>query len=142
MNNLTQLRGSRSNNQPKTGRRALRNLFGAACLTAFSAFANHAAADADYEDWWLCANECAPDDAACVDKCTEEYNSSHEPSTRPLKLKLAPAHKPVMQTLINRCPKGTHLAPFDMPIYDRNGVFVVGYKTVWMCLPDDLEPAG
>ena len=34
-------------------------------------------AAADYDDWWLCANECAPDDAACVDKCTDEYNQTH-----------------------------------------------------------------
>ncbi len=38
------------------------------------------------------------------------------------------------------CPEGHHLSPFDMPIYD--GLFVVGYETVWFCIPDDLEPAG
>ncbi len=40
------------------------------------------------------------------------------------------------------CPPGTQPTPFDMPIYDDEGLFVVGYKTVWFCLPDDLEPAG
>lgn len=43
---------------------------------------------------------------------------------------------------VNRCPLGTHLSPFDMPIYDQEGLFVVGYKTIWFCLPDDLEPEG
>ncbi len=42
----------------------------------------------------------------------------------------------------NRCPSGTFLSPFDMPIYDEAGLFVVDYKTVWFCLPEDLEPAG
>ncbi|MGH8606421.1 MAG: hypothetical protein ACREX9_03070 [Gammaproteobacteria bacterium] len=43
----------------------------------------------------------------------------------------------------NRCPLGTFLSPFDMPIYDdEEGLFVVGYETVWFCLPEDLEPAG
>jgi len=40
------------------------------------------------------------------------------------------------------CPKGTSLSPFEMPIYDDDGLFVVGYQTVWFCIRDDLEPAG
>ncbi len=40
------------------------------------------------------------------------------------------------------CGAGYHPSPFDMPIYDEDGLFVVGYKTVWFCIPDDLEPAG
>ena len=40
------------------------------------------------------------------------------------------------------CPAGYHLSPFEMPVYDENGLFVVGYETVWFCIPDDLEPAG
>lgn len=40
------------------------------------------------------------------------------------------------------CPPGYHLSPFEMPIYDEAGLFVVGYETVWFCIPDDLEPAG
>ncbi len=39
-----------------------------------------------------------------------------------------------------RCPAGTFLSPFEMPIYD--GLFVIGYETIWYCLPNDLEPAG
>lgn len=42
----------------------------------------------------------------------------------------------------NRCPEGSSPVPFDMPIYDDEGLFVVGYETVWFCIPDDLEPAG
>ncbi len=41
-----------------------------------------------------------------------------------------------------RCPAGTFLSPFEMPIYDAHGLFVIGYETVWYCLPNDLEPAG
>lgn len=40
------------------------------------------------------------------------------------------------------CPEGTFASPFEMPIYDDQGQFVVGYETVWFCLPGDLEPAG
>ena len=40
------------------------------------------------------------------------------------------------------CPEGYHPSPFEMPVYDENGLFVVGYETVWFCIPDDLEPAG
>jgi hypothetical protein len=40
------------------------------------------------------------------------------------------------------CPEGYHLSPFEMPIYDADGRFVVGYETVRFCIPDDLEPAG
>ena len=40
------------------------------------------------------------------------------------------------------CPEGSYLSPFEMPIYDADGRFVVGYETVWYCIPDDLEPAG
>ncbi|MGQ0678657.1 MAG: hypothetical protein ACT4OM_03200 [Actinomycetota bacterium] len=40
------------------------------------------------------------------------------------------------------CPAGSTLMPFDKPIYDNKGLFVIGYETVWFCIPDDLEPAG
>lgn len=40
------------------------------------------------------------------------------------------------------CPGGTVATPFDQPIYDENGLFVIGYETVWYCLPADLEPEG
>lgn len=40
------------------------------------------------------------------------------------------------------CPSGTFLSPFEMPVYDNNGLFVIDYKTVWFCIPNDLEPAG
>lgn len=41
-----------------------------------------------------------------------------------------------------RCPDGTSLTPFEMPIYDDNGLFVVRYETVWNCISDDNKPAG
>ncbi|HEX7276731.1 MAG TPA: hypothetical protein VF244_05095 [Acidimicrobiales bacterium] len=40
------------------------------------------------------------------------------------------------------CAAGYHPSPFEMPIYDADGRFVIGHKTVWFCIPDDLEPAG
>lgn len=40
------------------------------------------------------------------------------------------------------CPGGTVATPFEQPIYDDEGLFVVGYETVWYCLPVDLEPEG
>jgi hypothetical protein len=32
--------------------------------------------------------------------------------------------------------------PFEMPVYDEEGLFVVCYETVSVCIPVDLEPAG
>ena len=40
------------------------------------------------------------------------------------------------------CPGGTVATPFEQPIYDENDLFVVGYETVWFCIPVDVEPAG
>jgi hypothetical protein len=100
------------------------------------------------DDWWLCAEACGDEDAACVDKCTETYNESNVADPiRVLKLKTkAPDTRRTPFAGISgfgaRCPAGSVLTPFDMPIYDDNGLFVVGLETVWMCLPVDLEPAG
>ncbi len=44
--------------------------------------------------------------------------------------------------LVAPCPSGTFISPFEMPIYDENGLFVIDYKTVWFCIPNDLEPEG
>lgn len=66
----------------------------------------------------------------------------HEPV--PLRLKLrkggtSPSHS---GDFLGRCPEGTVASPFEMPIYDEDdGLFVVGFKTVWFCIPEDLEPA-
>jgi hypothetical protein len=46
-----------------------------------------------------------------------------------------------LKGLVN-CPEGSHLSAFEKPIYDEDGLFVIGYETVWFCIPDDLEPAG
>jgi len=40
------------------------------------------------------------------------------------------------------CPAGTILVIFDQPVYDRNGLFVIGTTPVPYCVPEDLEPAG
>ncbi len=42
---------------------------------------------------------------------------------------------------VNPCPEDTVLTPYEMPIYDNKGIFVVGYETVWYCIPENLEPA-
>ena len=40
------------------------------------------------------------------------------------------------------CPGGTVATAFDQPIYDDDGLFVIGSETVWYCVPADLEPEG
>ena len=40
------------------------------------------------------------------------------------------------------CPKGTVLVIFDQPVYDDNGLFVIGTTPVPYCVPVGLEPAG
>ncbi len=55
----------------------------------------------------------------------------------------APAPRPTTGPIILiNCPKGSTPSPFEMPIYDDDGWFVVGYETVWFCIPDDFEPQG
>lgn len=101
-----------------------------------------------WDDWRLCADNCAEDDADCIDACTDDFNDTHDSpgrDTPPFKLRRRtggggpPGIPPV---IISSCPPGTHLSPFPMPIYDPEGLFVIGFETVWYCLPDDLEPAG
>ena len=48
----------------------------------------------------------------------------------------------INEFVFNPCPAGSVLTPFEMPVYDGNGLFVVDYETVWFCIPEDLEPAG
>jgi hypothetical protein len=40
------------------------------------------------------------------------------------------------------CPKGQVHSSWQKPIYDANGLFVVGWETVYTCIPADLEPQG
>lgn len=40
------------------------------------------------------------------------------------------------------CVAPTSPVAFDMPIYDDDGLFVVGYETVWFCIDTTLPPAG
>ena len=126
----------------------------------------------DYDDWWLCANNCAEEDAACIDACTDEYNSTHynpypadlciqvltdngflttkqglEKASRDKGLKIRHDTKggPICEGelgLVPRCPAGSVASTFEMPIYDESGLFVVCYEKVWICIPEGLEPAG
>lgn len=110
--------------------------------------ASPASATGTLDDWWLCVETCGDEDAACVDACTEKYNESHVADPiRTFKLKTAPEKSgptPFRNSfeLVARCPAGSVLTPFDMPIYDESGLFVVDLETVWVCVPADLEPAG
>ncbi|NOZ52191.1 MAG: hypothetical protein GXP08_03445 [Gammaproteobacteria bacterium] len=53
------------------------------------------------------------------------------------------ARRPLIaDEIVAPCPKGTSRSPFEMPIYDDDGHFVVDYKTVWFCIRDDLQPEG
>lgn len=131
-----------------------------------------AATGDDYDDWWLCANECGPDDADCIDGCTDEFNKSHstpypadlciqvltdtgfltakaglEKASRlkGVKIKRDAKGGPSCDSepgLAARCPAGSVATPFEMPVYDEAGLFVVCYETVSVCIPEDLEPAG
>lgn len=132
-----------------------------------------ALANDEYDDWWLCANQCGLEDADCVDKCTDDFNETHATAypvglclnvltdtgvlrswskgktpSAPLGLKMVRgtsvrkmcAEKP--NKLKARCPKGTVSIVHEMPVYDEDGLFVVCYKKVPICVPEGLEPAG
>lgn len=40
------------------------------------------------------------------------------------------------------CPEGQILIMWDKPIYDEQGLFVVGHEKVPVCIPENTEPAG
>ncbi|MDG2989730.1 hypothetical protein L3556_02090 [Candidatus Synechococcus calcipolaris G9] len=42
----------------------------------------------------------------------------------------------------DRCPEGQQPSSWQKPIYDDDGIFVVGYETVATCVPEGLRPAG
>jgi hypothetical protein len=141
---------------------------------AVMVFASSAAiADDDYNDWWLCANQCGEEDADCVDACTDDFNETHSTAypvglclnvltetgvlrswskgktpSAPLGLKMvrgASVRKSCVEKpnkLKAKCPKGTVSIVHEMPVYDEDGLFVVCYKKVPFCVPEDLEPAG
>jgi hypothetical protein len=53
------------------------------------------------------------------------------------------ARVPAVPTVLaGVCGADEVLTPFEMPIYDDEGWFVVGWETVWYCVDEDLEPAG
>ena len=79
-----------------------------------------AATGNDYDDWGLCASQGLKikRDAKGGPSCGSEPG------------------------LAARCPAGSVATPFEMPVYDEEGLFVVCYETVSVCIPEDLEPAG
>jgi hypothetical protein len=100
-----------------------------------------------YDDWWICVDKCGETDAECVDSCTEDFNKTHSsegPEPPAFKLRRAirddTRHVRFPKKLI-MCPENTVPSAFPMPIYDKKGLVVIGYKTVWYCLPEGLEPA-
>jgi hypothetical protein len=44
--------------------------------------------------------------------------------------------------LRDRCPEGQTPSSWQKPIYDKNGLFVIGWETVATCIPKGLQPAG
>ena len=122
----------------------------AVLLAGCDAGPSTAAADDDfYEDWWLCAANCVPGsvgEVACLDACTDDFNETHgspqREDPRPFKLTRGSGGGTRPTGFVDRCPTGTALSPFPMPIYDQSALFVTGFRTVWYCLPEDLEPAG
>ena len=40
------------------------------------------------------------------------------------------------------CPEGTYLVIWDQPIYDDEGLFIIGYEPTPYCIDEDTEPAG
>lgn len=44
--------------------------------------------------------------------------------------------------LRDRCPEGQKPSSWQKPIYDKDGLFVVGWETVATCIPVGLKPAG
>lgn len=113
-------------------------------------FASTALAADPIEEWWLCVNDCLPDDADCVDSCTDDHNgtSAHVPLVEltlaaPLATCDAASGLPsIAPVYAVQCPDGTTMTSFEMPIYDARGLFVVGYETVWFCIDDGLTPTG
>ncbi len=43
---------------------------------------------------------------------------------------------------IQRCAEGEILTWYEEPIYDEQGLFVVDWKKVRVCVPEDLTPEG
>jgi len=113
-----------------------------ACATSGTAQSDH------YNDWWICVGDCGEEDADCVDSCTDDFNETHASPGRDsppftLRRRSGGGGPPTIPPVLGaRCPPGTVLSAFPMPIYDDDGLFVIGYETVWYCLPEDLEPAG
>lgn len=108
-----------------------------------------------YDDWWLCVDNCCETCADCVDSCTDDFNSSHSTEGKDVPASSFAVKKrsrtslrksfSTKLTLIGdfiNCPPGTVPTAFPMPIYDEEGLFVIGYETVWFCIDEDLEPQG
>ena len=46
------------------------------------------------------------------------------------------------QILGQPCPEGQILIMWDKPIYDEQGLFVIGHEKVPVCIPENTQPAG
>ena len=57
---------------------------------------------------------------------------------------IRPSLNPSMGTVLKAkdCPEGTYKVMFKMPIYDDNGLFVIGHKLVPYCIDENTVPAG
>ena len=70
------------------------------------------------------------------------YQNDQTTATLKLRKPTTHGHLGPTEVIVDRCPEDTVLTPYDMPIYDEDGLFVIGYKKTWFCLPVDLEPEG
>jgi len=114
------------------------------------------AAHGHYDDWWACVDSCGAEDAACVDACTDRFNSSHAtPDSKQLApFRLIPRTRPLRRLGFRgqTCPPGTIQTAFPMPVYDPigpdglpntadDGLFIDHFQTTFYCVPVGLEPA-
>ena len=78
----------------------------------------------------------------CMETCVEQYGEPIKEGGLKLRQRDPASPQPTRKNLVNQCPNDTTLTPFEMPVYDKGGLFVVGHEIIWTCVPDDLQPAG
>jgi len=105
----------------------------------------------NFDSWYLCVAKCCDSCADCVDDCTSEFYSSHRslepkdlPSFQLIKVRTSiktPARDKllVIGDFVIECPPGKVATAVPMPVFE--GFHVVDWKTVWLCLEEDIEPS-
>ena len=82
-----------------------------------------------------------PMSANAVPSVIAQHQSSRFQS-RPSKTE--PQRRPAggSQSFVQNCPEGQKIVMWKKPIYDEQGLFIVGHKEVPVCVPIDAKPAG